>query len=339
MGDVYKAMNRSKTEDASVKSDDGARQSNSAKSPTPSDAAREGLPYDEVDAVAMHKELSTQPAGQRARDTSDAAVKAGEPGKAAPDRGTTAPVESGGDKADSELATSLPAVAQGMNGYSRHLVIHHDRGSVVAEQYRSIRLQILSRSKTRTLQTHVITSSAPQEGKTVTTLNLGMAFSELENKRTLVIECDLRRPTFANHLNRDLQPGMVQLLRGDVSDVDSVIHPTAYENLFVIPAGERTTGSTEMVSSPRMAEVLERFKGRFDHILIDTPPVISVTDACILGAMADEVLMVVRLHKTPVDVIDRAKRLLGANNCNVAGLILTHQQNFALNYAYKYYYG
>jgi capsular exopolysaccharide synthesis family protein len=224
-----------------------------------------------------------------------------------------------------------------LNGYAEQVVVHHDRGSLITEQYRAIRTQILARGRNRRIQIHAITSSAPEEGKSVTTLNLGMAFSELRNQKTLIIEGDLRKPSFGALLHREASPGLLHLLRGEVDELDKIIHPTVYDNLQFIPAGDRdTTASTELLSSPRMAQILDRLRDRYDHIFIDTPPVITVTDPAILGALADETLLVVRLNRTPAEVVDRAKRLLRAANCEVAGVILTHQTIAPPKYLYRY---
>ena len=85
-----------------------------------------------------------------------------------------------------------------------------------------------------------------------------------------------------------------------------------------------------------MGQLIDRLRDRYDHIFIDTPPVITVTDACILGAMCDETLLVVRLNKTATEAVDRAKRLLRASNCEVSGVILTHMQYHIPRYLYRY---
>jgi capsular exopolysaccharide synthesis family protein len=239
--------------------------------------------------------------------------------------------------ADPDQNIVIPAPHPGVGHYAPEIVVHHDRGSVITEQYRAIRLQILARCRNRKLQVHVITSSAPNEGKTVTSVNLAMAFAELQNKKTLLIEGDLRRPSLQGAIGQKQAPGLLHLLRGQIDDIDQAIHPSPYDNVHIMPAGDYgTTSSTELVSSHRFAEILDQLRERYDHIFIDTPPVISVTDACIFGALADEVLLVVRLNATPVEVVDRAKRLLRASNCEVAGVILTHMRYHIPKYLYRY---
>jgi capsular exopolysaccharide synthesis family protein len=322
MGDVFDAMNRSKKE----RGDQPAPPPSGA---APADDSAPALP--KVDARSL---ASEEPAPVRFtapavvhRTVSDAMTKT---------RGGTA-VEAGKSTNDQLTPPTAFHRDPSLNAYAAEVIVHHDRGSVITEQYRAIRTQILARARNRRLQTHVVTSATPEEGKSVTTINLGMAFSELRNQKTLIIEADLRRPSFGRLFNRTSSPGLIHLLRGEVDELDKAMHPTVYDNLFYIPAGDRDqTASTELLSSPRMAQVLDRLKDRFEHIFIDTPPVVTVTDAAILGAICDETLLVVRLHRTPAEVVDRAKRLLRAANCDLAGVILTHAQQLANQYAYRY---
>jgi polysaccharide biosynthesis transport protein len=175
--------------------------------------------------------------------------------------------------------------------------------------------------------------------KSVTVINLGIAFSELRNQKTLLLECDLRRPSFQRLFDAPFRTGMLQLLRGEVTDVDQVIQHTVYDNVDFIPAGgHEPTHSSELISGPGLERVIDRLKDRYDHIFIDSPPVVTVTDACILGSKSDATVLVVRLNATPADIVERAKRLLRANNCDVVGVILTHLQQEVSHYRYRYRY-
>ena len=331
MGDVFDAMNRAKRERGEQPPQD-EQPAASAFEP-PAESEQGGLPLDQVGVNALVDEAG----GEQALDL-------------APQRPVVADADARAQQ-DAQIEyeqrleqpedTSLPTTgASRLNGYSAEIVVHHDRGSAVTEQYRAIRTQLLARTRNRTMQTYVITSSTPEEGKSVTTANLGIVFSELRNHKTLLVEGDMRRPSFSKLFDRECVPGLLQLLRGEVEGIDDIVHQTIYDNLQFIPAGGRdSTHSTEMLSSPRMTQVLERLKDRYDHIFIDSPPVITVTDACILGAMCDQTLLVVRLNKTPSGAVERAKRLLRASNCEVSGVILTHMRHFISRYLYKYSYG
>jgi capsular exopolysaccharide synthesis family protein len=318
MGDVFRAMNRAKQERQQQPSPQPAQEGDGAGPETPA------LPIEQVHDEAM-RESAVETA---ARGAAPVPVRENRPAVPQP------------RSDDAEVIVPPPPrqpTNAELNGYAPQVVVHHDRGCIITEQYRAIRTQILARCRNRRVQVHVITSSAPQEGKTVTTINLGIAFSELRNQRTLLIEGDLRRPAFARMLARDQKPGLLHYLRGEVDEIDRILQPSVYDNLQIIPAGDREfTKSTELLSSPRMAFLLDRLRDRYDHIFIDTPPVITVTDGCILGAMADDTLLVVRLNRTPTDAVDRAKRLLRAANCEIAGCILTHMTNAVPSYLYRY---
>lgn len=345
MGDVFDAMNRAKQEKARREGQTPTPPDQRAPEEPPLDDSSPALPIDSV----PKQTITDQPVSQgrlaadddRPRPHHDTSVSAAmdrtQQEKYDHDR---RPLHADTHPTRDDEATALPnaaANAAKLNGYSPQVVVHHDRGSIITEQYRAIRTQILARGRNRKLHVHCVTSSAPQEGKSVTCFNLGVAFSELRNQKTVIIEGDLRRPSFGKLLNRRATPGLIQLLRGEVDDLDQALHPTVYDNLQFIPAGDRDfTNSTELLSSPRMVQILDRLKDRYDHIFIDTPPVITVTDACILGALADETFLVVRLGKTPAEVVDRSKRLLRASNCDVSGVILTHMQYHIPQYLYRY---
>lgn len=336
MGDVFDAMSRAERERGnqpqsgeppSVDSGEGRLD---VERPTSRSGEEEkpGLPIDQVKTEPLKEDDDPSPPALAPRvDGCEQSEKADRCDDQAMDRSNE----------DQSLSPRLDS----LNGYSDQVVVHHDRGSVITEQYRAIRTQILARSRNRRLQVHVITSSVPEEGKSVTTANLGVVFGELRNKKTLVIEGDLRRPCFHKLFGRNCTPGLLQWLRGDVADAQQIVHRTVYDNLQFIPAGGRDpTHCTQLLSSPAMTQILDRFRDHYDHIFIDTPPVVSVTDAAILAALGDQALLAVRLHKTPSEMVDRAKRLLNANGCNVSGVILTHMKTvFMPGYLSRYHYG
>jgi capsular exopolysaccharide synthesis family protein len=362
MGDVFDALNRAKREQGAKNAPEQSGEDAASAFDRLGGPERGGLAFDDVQAEALVKEVERESglpplptegmmspvaaAADRAKaELSQPRAPVMPPAPAAP-ANPGAPVDPNDpnqfdNRLDITEPTALPTTPPSkLNGYSAEVVVHHDRGSAVTEQYRAIRTQLLARSRNRPMQVTVLTSSTPEEGKSVTTANLGIVFSELRNHKSLLIEGDLRRPSFSKLFDRECTPGMLQLLRGEVTKLEDAIHPTIYDNLQFIPAGGRdSTHSTELLSSPRMHQLMDQLKDRYDHIFIDSPPVITVTDACILGAMADQVLLVVRLNKTPSGAVERAKRLLRASNCEVSGVILTHMKHYISRYLYKYSYG
>jgi len=326
MGDVFDAMTRAERE-RSGDPGNGPSPQNPQTPHDPDADTKPALPISEVQAATTSRDSG---------DRDHPASQTPEPGMVTA-AARRAEQDATPDHDDAVPSDNLPVTDSSLNGYSTEVIVHHDRGSIITEQYRAIRTQILARARNRRLQTHVITSSAPSEGKSVTSVNLGVAFAELRNQKTLLVEGDLRRPSFAHLFDRAASPGLLHILRGEVDNFHKAIHPTVYENLQFLPAGDRDfTGSTELLSNPLMTRLLENLKDEYDHIFIDTPPVITVTDACILGAQADETLLVVRLGRTHVEVVDRAKRLLRAANCELAGVVLTHMKYHVPRYLYRY---
>ena len=235
MGDVFKAMNRARQERTDAeKAEQAAKAEQDAAAPqaggeadgASGDDHAPALPLGDIQATPISED-PREVAAPRVRDeTADPSPVSSATTKSraaeAPDAGVPAAVR---HHADSSL-----------NGYSNEVVVHYDRGSVITEQYRAIRTQILARARNRRVQTHVVTSSAPEEGKSVTTINLGIAFTELKNKRTIIVEGDLRRPSFRRLFDREASPGLIQYLRGEVEDFEQTIQPTVYDNLQFIQA-------------------------------------------------------------------------------------------------------
>ena len=374
MGDVFDAMNRSNKEQGKDRPKPTESQAPdtfaSAEPKGPEQGG--GLPLDDVKATPLGRDREEAAASRYEDESREAKAKPAAMPAAAPSRQPTvaaaaerkAAEDADSDRNDSSgrptTGTSVSdafdrnnkdriaaaekaqdpeaaAAKAKLNGYALQVVVHHDRGSVVTEQYRAIRTQILARNRTRRMQTYVVTSSTPEEGKSVTAINLGVAFSELRNQRSVLIEGDLRRPAFEKLFDRRCDRGLMQMLRGEIDDIDQVIHPTVYDNLQFIPAGGRDPNhATELLSSPRMSMLLDRLKDRYDYIFIDSPPVITVSDAFTIGQNCDSTLLVVRLNKTSSDVVERAKRLLRANGCEVTGVILTHMKHQMPRYLYRY---
>lgn len=245
----------------------------------------------------------------------------------------SSPADSGSDRAGRILAAAKL--------YDDRLVVATEPGKSAAEQYRAIRTGMLARWRQQRHLIHTITSATPQEGKTITSLNLGLSLAELRNRRTLVVEADLRLPQFDNLLSLDEGPGLVEVLEGQASYAEA-IQTTAGGVLHVIPAGRRASNrAIQLLSSGATASLFKALRRDYDHIIIDTPPVVELADAGILGSLSDDVLLIVRMNRTPRTLIDQAIRTLDSYNAPVAGLIATdhprHRERY-YNYRYGYRY-
>lgn len=226
--------------------------------------------------------------------------------------------------------------------YDDRLVMVSDSGSVMSEEYRAIRTRILARFDQQRHLVHTITSATPREGKTISSMNLALAFSELTDRRTLVLEGDLRMPTFGKLFPTKEQPGLIQLLRGEAL-LDDVIQRTEVGNLDLIHAGGAVGDEAiRLISGSRLGHTLELLRSRYDHVIIDTPPVLELADAGILAKAADELMMVVRCHRTPRHLVNQAVRILQSYNIQVGGMILTNIPSespaYHSRYGYRYRY-
>ena len=219
------------------------------------------------------------------------------------------------------------------------IVMLTDPGCQFAEEYRSIRTSLLARWQNKRNLAHVITSATPQEGKTITSLNLGLTLAELRSRRTVIVEADLRLPAFANLLKLDPGPGLVPYLRGEVS-LEEATQRVGDDGAYLLAAGDRAfDDAVSLLSSARMHALVELLRQRFDHVIIDTPPVIELADAGVLGGLADDVLLIARMRRTSRRLIDQAIKTLSSYNAPVGGVIATdHQPGFGRYYAYRYRY-
>ncbi len=230
-----------------------------------------------------------------------------------------------------------------IEGVDERLVALTSPASIMAEEYRSIRTTMLARIKHRRNVVHMITSATPQEGKTFTSLNLGMSLAELRNRKTIVIEADLRLPQFQSVLNLPDNKGLVHLLQGDAS-LSDVVMEVGERKLHVIQAGTRVSDqAVELLSRGTMKNLLKTLRRRYDHIIIDTPPVVELADAGIIGGISDEVLLIVRMNRTPRELAIQAMRTLESYNAPVAGVIATdkapqRRRYYAYRYGYRYTY-
>lgn len=238
-----------------------------------------------------------------------------------------------------EAAPSAPqpdyAAMSQRNGYAPELCAYHDRGGRLAEEYRSLRTNLLARAPDQRF-CYVVTSALGGEGKTVTCLNLALVMAERRDYRTIVVDCDFRRPRVASLVRMDSQPGIAEVLRGEATLADAV-RPTTQPNLFVAPGGRVGAEQLgELVTRAELTEVMESLRSEYDYVLVDTPPVNTVSETAMIGRTVGEALLVVRMNKTHRESVQKAMGLLHAANVDVAGMVLTHQKYYIPNYLYYY---
>lgn len=211
--------------------------------------------------------------------------------------------------------------------------------SVSTESYRSLRTNILFTSPDKELKVLALTSAGPSEGKSLTISNLALAYAQM-GKKTLLIDTDLRRPVLHHIFNQKREPGFSDLFIEN-TDYASSIKMDIRKNFSLITAGIFTPNPAELLSSHKLDQLLEHLKSQYDIIFFDTPPIVAVTDATLLGTKMDGLLVVIKSHHTDREIVVRAVNILRNVGVNVIGTVL-NDINLSHRYSsygyYKYYY-
>jgi len=193
--------------------------------------------------------------------------------------------------------------------------------SALSESYRALRTSILLSTAVRPPQVLLVTSPQPNEGKSCTSLNLALTLAQ-RGSRVLVVDGDLRKPVIAPHLGIAEECGLSGLLTG-AGELGEVLHQVeGISQLWVLPGGPTPPNPAELLSSPRMADILQQLRERFDHIVVDSPPLLMVTDATILSTLVDGVVLVVESGVTVRGALLRAHALLENAGGRVLGVVM-----------------
>ncbi len=211
--------------------------------------------------------------------------------------------------------------------------------SQISEAFRALRTSLLLSQAEHPPQVILVTSALPREGKTTAAVNLAVTLAQLGD-RTLLMDSDLRKPGIRRALNLSVgkEAGLSSYLAG-VSSLDEVMIPhPAISNLTALTTGPVPPSPADLLSSHRMREGLQELRRRFKFIVIDSPPIMAATDAVILSALTDGVLLVVRSGNTPKEAFTRSRDLLAAVKCRLLGVVLNAVDSSAPDYYYSYRY-
>jgi polysaccharide biosynthesis transport protein len=217
------------------------------------------------------------------------------------------------------------------------LIPYYQPKSMLSEAVFHIRTAIMLSASGGAPQTIMVTSPNPDEGKSTMAANLAAVMASPE-KKCLIIDCDLRKPSLHKVYSLPLQPGLTSYLTGN-AELESIICPTDVPNLFFIPAGPTPPNPYELFNSTAFKNLLNQLRQDFQHIIVDSAPIIGFADGRIIAGYTDGVLMLVRHHSTTRDAGRLAVQLLLQNNSRILGGILTMAQKDRLGYnAYYSYY-
>lgn len=213
----------------------------------------------------------------------------------------------------------------------------------VEEAYKSARTNIMFSVMKKGCKTIVISSSAPNEGKTTTTINLAITFAQADQK-ILLIDGDLRKPKIHHYFSVPNSPGLTNYLNSKVGsnktekiDLFSVIHPTEFENLSILCSGSIPPNPAEILGSEPMADFLKEISNDFDYIIIDTPPINVVSDALPIIRESDGVVLVVRSNQSTHPDIQRTVSALEFIDAKILGFIVNFVETSHSKYGYGKY--
>jgi exopolysaccharide transport family protein len=209
--------------------------------------------------------------------------------------------------------------------------------SQMAESYRALRTSLLLSSLGAPPKVIMVTSARPQEGKTTTAINSAIVLAQ-KGVRVLLVDADLRRPSVHKTLGMGPRSGLSNVLTGNATLEQAIAPSPILPNLFVLAAGSPPPNPAELLASSNMKDVLDELREQFDHVVIDTPPTLSVTDAVVLSPRVDAIILVIRSGQTTKQALRRARDILMQVNAHVTGVLLNAVDLTSPDYYYYYEY-
>lgn len=236
-----------------------------------------------------------------------------------------------------ELARIARPEIQNQARVDKHLVSVLTPTSFEAEQYRTLRSMLEQEAKAdRSSTILAVTSASVGEGKTTTVMNLAGTLAQAPEARVLLVDADLRRPSLESRLGlaKCQRPGLAEAILDPGLRLDDVVLGCPRFNLSVLPAGRPPAAPYELLKSPRLGELLETARQRYDSIVLDTPPVIPVPDCRLIGRWVDGFLVIVAAHRTPRLLLGEALNLM--DPAKVLGLVFNQDDRPLSGYSYAY---
>lgn len=228
----------------------------------------------------------------------------------------------------------LSLVGSNGNGSgSTALITLDDRKSPMAEAYRHLRTSLLFSSAGKPPQTILVTSSQPSEGKTTTAINTAVTLAQADAD-VVIIDCDLRRPRLHSHFGLENTQGLTNYLSGEENTDGLLKSYPGLPRLKIITSGPIPPNPAELLSSQEMKTLLASLRGKYKHVIIDSPPAISFTDAAILSTLVDGVVLVAMAGKSSVHLMRRFKQRLGTIGARIYGVVLNGIKANSMEYDY-----
>lgn len=244
------------------------------------------------------------------------------------------------EKENINVLTWIPKIEGVENNKEFEFIIHEKSDSIYSEAFRVLRTRIqFSKMNNGGVKAIHITSSTPQEGKTTIAINIAGSFAQT-NKRTVILDCDLRKPRMHTVFKAQRFPGFTDYFLGH-TDLESIIHKSKLPNLDFITCGTIPPNPSEILGSEQMIDLLAMLKTRYDLIVLDSPPIIAVTDSEILSRIADSTILVAASGETEIELLKKSAELLQHDSESFIGVVLnkfTFRSGYGSYYKYYYYY-
>ncbi|MBI1745032.1 MAG: polysaccharide biosynthesis tyrosine autokinase [Acidobacteria bacterium] len=230
----------------------------------------------------------------------------------------------------------IKSAADKATALAMYTIAFADTKSLISEAFRAVRTNMLLSNSDNPPRIVLVTSPQLGDGKTSLSHNIAITLAQI-NRKVALLDCDLRKPRIHKTFELDNSLGMSSYLSGE-ADLSACIQGTRIPKLHVIPSGPLPPNPAELLTSERMNQGLEQLSKLFDYVIIDSPPLLLVTDGYILSSIVDGVILVVRADKVPKELLQRTKQNLEEVNANVLGVVLNNVDTRAGRYGYGGYY-
>lgn len=234
----------------------------------------------------------------------------------------------------------IPSFETTSNSNEFEFIVARKSDSIHSEAYRSLRTRIqFSKIERDALKSILITSSAPREGKTTVALNIAGSFAQA-NRKTVLLDCDLRKPRMHTVFKTERFPGFTDYFFGQAKFED-IIHHSEVGNLDFITAGTIPPNPSEILGSPQMEAFINKLKTIYDLVIVDSPPIIAVTDSDILSRILDATILVVSANETEIELMTKSVELLQHERDTFIGVLLnnfSYRSGYGAYYKHYYYY-
>lgn len=218
-----------------------------------------------------------------------------------------------------------------------NIISYYDPKSIIAEEYRTIRTNLQFALSGNDKKRFLVTSSVHTEGKTVTSTNLASIFAQDTKKTVLLVDCDLRKPSVHRYLSLEMEHGITDYLEHDIP-LPQLIKNTEIPNLDIITCGTIPENPSELLGCERMDQFIADAEELYDYVIYDTPPIIPVTDAAVLGPKMQGAVLLIKAGDTQRETVKHAYRLFQQADTKILGFVLTGAQQYIPKYLYRYQY-